>query len=140
MFEFLKHVLNGQNQLASGGLLLMILGSIGVFLRALPERLWWWFVDQTTMTVSVTDDDEAFGWVKEWFLEQKFLTRVRRVDLDTTLRGAELALIPAPGMHWFWRDGRPFGSGFIAATIPRAEANDASSRSPSAPTVGIGVF
>src|SRR5271156_5532918 len=107
MFEFLKHVLNGQNQFASGGLLLMILGSIGVFLRALPERLWWWFVDQTTMTVSVTDDDEAFGWVKEWFLEQKFLTRVRRVDLDTTLRGAELALIPAPSVHWFWRDGRP---------------------------------
>jgi BCS1 N terminal/ATPase family associated with various cellular activities (AAA) len=30
------------------------------------------------------------------------------VDLDTTLRGAELALIPAPGRHWFWRAGRPF--------------------------------
>jgi mitochondrial chaperone BCS1 len=46
--------------------------------------------------------------VKEWFLEQKFLKRIRRVDLDTTLRGAELALIPAPGRHWFMRDSRPF--------------------------------
>ena len=29
MFEFLKHVLGGQNQFASGGLLLMIVGAVG---------------------------------------------------------------------------------------------------------------
>jgi mitochondrial chaperone BCS1 len=108
MPAFLKHILDGQNQFASGGLLLMILGSIGVFLRSLPQRLWWWLEAQTTMMVTVKDDDDAFDWVKEWFLEQEFLKRVRRVDLDTTLRGAELALIPAPGRHWFWRAGRPF--------------------------------
>jgi hypothetical protein len=38
MLEFLKHVLSGQNQFASGGLLLMVLGSVGVFLRGLPEQ------------------------------------------------------------------------------------------------------
>lgn len=108
MFDFLKHVLGGQNQFASGGLLLMIMGGIGVFLRALPEKFWSWFVAQTTMTVTVKDDDDAFVWVKEWFLEQNFLKRIRRVDLDTTLRGAELALIPAPGRHWFLRGRRPF--------------------------------
>lgn len=108
MLDFIKHVLGGQNQFASGGLLLMILGGIGVFLRALPEKFWWWFVAQTTMTITVKDDDDAFVWVKEWFLEQKFLKRVRRLDLDTTLRGAELALIPAPGRHWFLRGRRPF--------------------------------
>jgi chaperone BCS1 len=89
----------GQNQFASGGLLLMILGGIGVFLRALPEKFWWWFVAQTTMTITVKDEDDAFVWVKEWFLEQKFLKSIRRVYLDTSLRGAELALIPAPGRH-----------------------------------------
>jgi mitochondrial chaperone BCS1 len=108
MFEFLKHVLSGQNQFASGGLLLMVLGSIGVFLRTLPMRLWWWIIAQTTMTVTVTDDDDAFVWIKEWFLEQDFLRRVRHVDIDTSLRGADLALIPAPGYHWFWRTNRPF--------------------------------
>jgi len=108
MSAFLKHILDGQNQFASGGLLLMILGSIGVFLRSVPMRLWRWLEAQSTMTVTVKDDDDAFDWVKEWFLEQEFLKRVRRVDLDTTLRGAELALIPAPGRHWFWRAGRPF--------------------------------
>src|ERR1700721_263509 len=108
MFEFLKHVLGGQNQFASGGLLLMRIGSIGVFLRSLPVRLWGWIVDQTTMTITVKDDDAAFTWVKEWFLEQEFVTRIRSVDLDTTLRREQTALIPAEGHHWFWYHGRPF--------------------------------
>ncbi|HET9697333.1 MAG TPA: AAA family ATPase, partial [Terriglobales bacterium] len=108
MFDFLKHVLAGQNQFASGGLLLMIVGGIGVFLRELPLKFWGWIVEQTTMTITVKDDDAAFHWVKEWFLEQDFLKRIRRVDLDTTLRGQELAMMPAPGRHWFMHAGRPF--------------------------------
>jgi chaperone BCS1 len=105
---FLKSILAGQNQFASGGLLLMIVGSIGVYLRAVPQMLWDWFVGQTTMMITIKDDDAAFAWVKEWFLEQSFLKHLRRVDLDTTLRGNNRALVPAPGRHWFWYGGRPF--------------------------------
>src|SRR5450631_2775897 len=108
MFNVLKNILSGQHQFASDGLLLMLVGGLGVYLRAIPERLWAWFVGQTTMMITVKDDDVAFVWVKEWFLEQKFLKRVRRVDLDTTMRGQLIALIPAPGSHWFWYRGRPF--------------------------------
>jgi chaperone BCS1 len=108
MFEFLKHVLSGQNQFASGGLLLMLVGSVGVFLRQLPEQLWEWLVSQTTMTITVKDDDAAFRWAKEWFLEQEFLKRVRWLDLDTTLRGSEIGLLPAPGRHRFFMERRPF--------------------------------
>ncbi len=54
------------------------------------------------MSITVKDEDTAFHWVKQWFTEQKFLKRVRRVDLDTTVRSEKLALIPAPGRHWFW--------------------------------------
>ena len=108
MLDFLKHVLTGQNQFASGGLLLMIVGGISVYLRALPVQFWHWLVGQTTMMISVKDDDAAFVWVKEWFLEQQFLKRIRQVDLDTTLRGDAVALIPAPGRHRFWFGKRPF--------------------------------
>jgi len=86
----------------------MIVGGLGVYMRAIPQKLWGWFVGQTTMMITVKDDDAAFVWVKEWFLEQKFLTRIRRVDLDTTLRREQLALTPAQGLHWFWYSGRPF--------------------------------
>lgn len=86
----------------------MIIGGVSVWLRAVPESLWHWTVDQTTMMITVKDDDAAFVWVKEWFLEQKFLKRIRRLDLDTTLRNERIAMIPAPGKHWFWYGGRPF--------------------------------
>jgi chaperone BCS1 len=108
MFQILKSVLTGRNEFASGGLLLMIIGGLSVWLRALPESLWHWIVGQTTMMITVKDNDAAFVWVKEWFLVQEFLQRIRRVDLDTTLRNERIAMIPAPGKHWFWYGGRPF--------------------------------
>ncbi len=108
MLDLLKGMLTGQNAFASGGLLLMAIGGLSVYLRAVPEKLWYWIVGQTTMIITVKDDDAAFVWVKEWFLEQKFASRVRRVDLDTTMRSERIALLPAPGTHWFWYGGRPF--------------------------------
>jgi mitochondrial chaperone BCS1 len=108
MFDLIRKLLAGQNQFASGGLLLMIVGTLGVWLRAVPLRLWEWIVGQTTMLITVKDDDAAFAWVKEWFLEQPLSKRLRRVDLDTTLRNTDMALIPSPGHHWFWYAGRPF--------------------------------
>jgi chaperone BCS1 len=108
MFQVLKNMLTGHNEFASGGLLLMIVGALSVWLRAVPEHLWHWIIGQTTMIITVKDDDAAFVWVKEWFLEQRFLRRIRHVDLDTTLRNERIAMIPAPGKHWFWFGGRPF--------------------------------
>jgi len=108
MFDLLKRILAGQNQLASGGLLLMIIGGLSVYLRAVPEHLCAWILRHTTMMITVNDGDAAFNWVKEWFLEQKFLSRIRHLDLDTTMRNERIAMIPAPGYHFFWYAGRPF--------------------------------
>ena len=108
MLELLKGMLTGQNAFASGGLMLMIIGGLSVYLRSVPESLWYWLVRQTTMLITVADDDAAFVWVKEWFLEQKFLARIRNVDLDTTLRNERIAMIPAPGKHFFCYGGWPF--------------------------------
>jgi chaperone BCS1 len=108
MNNMINNIVSGHNQFASGGLLIMIVGGLGVYLRAIPEKVWDWFVGQTTMMITVSDDDASFFWVKEWLLEQNFLKRIRRVDLDTTIRNAELSLIPAPGRHYFWHKRRPF--------------------------------
>ena len=97
----------------------MLIGGLGVYLRAVPENVWQWFVGQTTMMITVKDDDAAFVWVKEWFLEREFLKRIRRVDLDTTMRAERVALIPAPGKHWFWYGGRPFQAWFLRSENTR---------------------
>ena len=60
MLELLKTMLTGQNAFASGGLMLMVIGGLSVYLRAVPERLWYWIVNQTTMMITVNDDDAAF--------------------------------------------------------------------------------
>src|ERR1700751_5224511 len=96
MLDLLQRILTGQNQFASGGLLLMIIGGISVYLRAVPMKIWAWVVDQTTMSITIKDDDAAFRWVKEWFLEQQFLKRVRRLDLDTSPRRDRGALLSGP--------------------------------------------
>jgi mitochondrial chaperone BCS1 len=119
MWQLIRGVLTGQNQFASGGMLLIFIGGLGVYLRAVPETVWEWFVGQTTMMITVKDDDAAFVWVKEWFLEQKFLKRIRRVDLDTTIRAEHVALIPAPGKHFFWYRGRPFQCWFLRSENTR---------------------
>src|SRR5579862_4520085 len=113
MFLFLKSLFAGHSQFASDGLLLMVFGGLGVYLRAIPKKLWDWSVGQLTLTVSVKDDDRAFVWVKEWFLDQPFLHTLRSVDLDTSLRSQKFALVPAPGRHWFWYRGRPFRVSFF---------------------------
>jgi chaperone BCS1 len=108
MSSVLKDFLSGGHQFISDGLVLMIVGGLGVYMRAVPETIWVWLVGQTTMTMAVKDDDPAFVWVKEWFLEQTFLGRIRRVDLDTEVRENLPVLIPSEGRHWFWHRGRPF--------------------------------
>ena len=108
MFAFIRHLFAHQDQFTSSGLLLMLVGGVSVFLRELPERIWDCLVHQTTLSISIKDEDAAFQWIKEWFLDQSFLKHIRRVDLDTTLRGTETALTPAAGTHLFWYRGRPF--------------------------------
>ena len=53
MLELLKRILSGQNQFASGGLLLMLIGGVSVYLRAVPMRIWAWIEEQSTMSVTI---------------------------------------------------------------------------------------
>lgn len=104
---------NAMNAFTASGMLLVLMGGLMAYMRTVPEAIWRWIVRQTTVTINVKDDDPAFEWVKEWMMRQNFIHKVRRVDLDSNIRGKLLSLMPAPGNHVFWRNGRPFWLDFL---------------------------
>ncbi len=104
------------NQFTASGLILVLFGGLIAYLKAVPEYLWAWLLRQTTVLITVKDDDPAFDWTKEWMIRQSFIKKVRRVDLNSTLRGLELSLMPAPGKHLFWHHGRPFWLDFTRSS------------------------
>ena len=101
-------LLHGQNQFASGGLLLMVIGGIAAYARNIPTRLWDWFERQFTLHLTITDECDAFYWFKWWFKKQEYCGRNRNMDTFTSYNAKPpYVLTPAPGRHWFFYNKRP---------------------------------
>lgn len=96
------------NQFTASGALLLLMGGVMAYMKSVPLMIWNWFLRQVLVSVTVKDDDPSFVWVKEWITKQRFMYRVRRVDLDSTIRGKLISLMPAPGEHFFWHNRLPF--------------------------------
>lgn len=110
-----QYLLHNQNQFASGGLLLMVVGAIGAVLRKIPQKIWEWIVGQVTLNITINDDNKAFFWLKQWFDSQRRMKTIRRVDVYTPTDD-EYIFNPAPGGHWMWYKNRP-----IHVTLTRNE-------------------
>ena len=113
--SFLDTFLRNPNQFASGGILLMALGAIGAMFRKIPSDIWLWAVHQATVTMTVTDDQKAFTWIKNWMENQRLMKKIRHLDIIN--KGSEkYALLPAPGHHWMLYKGR-----IVSVTMTRTE-------------------
>ena len=112
-------VLHNQNQFASGGLVLMLIGGIVATLHSIPVKIWAWIVHQTTVTLSITDDQQAYYWMKLWLENQRIMKRTRHMDVYN--KGTQsYAVVPAPGHHWMLYRGR-----IISATFFRSDEKKA---------------
>jgi chaperone BCS1 len=122
--EALQH-----NAFFSGGLSLMVIGSVAAFLRKLPWQIWSFLERRLSISVEVPDHDPAFFWVQTWLAEQRYARRARDLSLTTTWERpdsgsiaafdpdfdcsppdtsqARFLLSPAPGMHLLIYAGRP---------------------------------
>lgn len=118
MIEILKKLidtlLHNQNQFASGGLLLMAIGSIGALFRSVPNDIWKWVVHQTTISLIVTDENNEFDWLRAWLEEQSLVKKARHIDIGTGNRRtwwrpslSKTLIAPAPGHHWMIYRNRP---------------------------------
>lgn len=111
LHEAINSFLHNPNQFASGGLFLMAIGAVGALLRKIPNQIWTWLVHQTTVTLSITDDQKAYSWLKIWIENQRIMKRTRHMDVMN--RGSEkYAIVPAPGHHWMLYKNRILSAQF----------------------------
>ncbi len=118
-------VLHGQNQFASGGLLLMVIGGIAAYFKGIPVAVKNFLMRQFTISLSITDDHSAFEWVQWWFQNREYSRRMRNVDAFTPYVDGEYKaeLKPAPGTHWFFYHKRPLFINFIRADEKKSLQN-----------------
>lgn len=104
-----------QNEFLSGGLVLMLAGSLIALCRRLPFHLWNFLLRRVTIVVDVSNDDPLFDWLSLWLAEHSYSKRARSLTATTErdtygriIGGAvkeelpQVLVTPAPGNHLLW--------------------------------------
>ena len=76
-----------QNQLFSGGFLLMISGAVIALCRSLPMRLWNWTMERFTITATIRSQDQAFEYVLAWLNSIAYSKRARHLEVTVARDG-----------------------------------------------------
>lgn len=116
-----------QNQIVSGGLVLMLSGAVMALLRKVPGLAWSHLKRQFLVSVEVASEDQAFHWLKVWLDAQPYSKKSRSLsvsvdyandssEMQQSMPSAErenarrprLLFTPAPGLHFFWHERRFF--------------------------------
>ena len=71
------------NQLAQGGLLLGLLGTLAAAARHWPQRLWNTLLSRLTFTLEIDGQDPAFAWLSVWLSTQAASRRMRHMGVVT---------------------------------------------------------
>jgi chaperone BCS1 len=103
------------SQFFSGGLVLLLTGSLIALLRKAPEQVWRWLLRRFTIAIDVSNDDPLFAWLTLWLAEQPYSQRARILtgtsERDEYGRSStpdssskthalpQILLTPAPGNH-----------------------------------------
>lgn len=109
-----------QNQFLSGGIVLMLTGSVIALCRNLPAHLWRFLLRRFTIVIDVSNDDPVFAWLSLWLADNPYSQKARALTAsaerdesgncspkgDTTVELPQVMLTPAPGNHLFWYHGR----------------------------------
>ena len=107
------------NQLFSGGLILMIGGAMAAYCRQVPQYIYMFVRRKLITEIDILDRDPAFAWVEKWLAEHAYARKrarsltVKSMPIDyqarqdnpTTDSRPRIMFTPAPGIHWlFYRN------------------------------------
>jgi hypothetical protein len=109
------------NELLSGGIGVALFSALLYLARKVPGQLWRLTLRQTTVQLTIYNDDFAYMWINEWLAQHSYSVRCRRIQLGTLGRVARLvdsgiflavspsipkwSLSPGPGHHFLWYKG-----------------------------------
>lgn len=98
------------NQFASGGLILMALGFMAHYCRAIPTWIASQMKAQLFIELDVSDRDQAFFWIDQWLSGIAYGKRSRLLTVSSKRcesgKRPAIILSPAPGQHYFFYHGR----------------------------------
>jgi chaperone BCS1 len=133
-----RHALT-HNEFLSGGFVLMVIGGLAAWLRAVPKRTYRWVYRHLVLTVEVSSRDDAFDWFRVWLARHPVAQRLRYLELSSrdddeaggfdlteqpnTARkhaSARAMLTPITGLHWVRYRGTWF---LIGAEREERQAN-----------------
>lgn len=116
MIEFIQAQL--ENQFLSGGMVLMIFGTIIAMGRRVPAQIYHFLHRKLVTTVDVSDQDQAFFWIQKWLAQHEYSKKTRLLTVTTQKDGyggpkeitsgppveeednrPQIFFSPAPGMH-----------------------------------------
>ncbi len=110
-----------ENQFASGGLALGIIGGTVAILRQFPKQVIDWVYDRMVISVEVASSDNAYEWFAVWLGKQPVQTKMRDLNLKTRRASEEggfslgsdadapkALLAPTNGKFWIRFQGRQF--------------------------------
>lgn len=121
--DWLWEQLNRQlatNQFFSGGLILMVGGTLVAVLRHVPGKIWEWLKERCLIEIDIPDREPAFEWLDKWLAAhtysrdraRRLTVRVQHLDYKDRAGAPgddhrpRVLFSPAPGDHWLWYRGR----------------------------------
>lgn len=93
------------NEFFQGGFVLALLGTVAVWGRQLPAKVWTLLKRFLIVDCDVQERDDAFKAIVGWLADQPYGKRVKRftVTVKEDRRGnPSIMFSPAPGTHWIW--------------------------------------
>lgn len=125
------------NQLFSGGLILMIGGALAAYCRQVPQYIYMFVRRKLITEIDILDRDPAFAWIEKWLAEHAYARKrarsltVKTVAVDyqarqdnpTTDSRPKILFTPAPGVHWLFYRKR-----LVRLHRERPKANETSSQ------------
>jgi chaperone BCS1 len=107
------------NNFLSGGLILMLVGSLAIMLKSLPGRIFNLIERFCFVKLEIQDNDEVFNWVKLWLsdalsttLSVSVISRQPKQDMfdydnaEFRFQKPVIYFVPAVGTYFFWYERR----------------------------------